>query len=237
MNLVTGTGAPSAMPSSRTPTSGSSASPATLRRVATSPATPPAGSSVSAWSSAARTGSSSWPMPISTWRPTGSSGRRSGRPASAALQPAASSSTGRSSLRSSTASPRGPGPSASVTASSRRPTSARSSTPPPARRSRDISRWAVAIPSSSSAVRDDRATARAWLLPRADDLHRRPPDGPPRPGGDLRATPVGHPGRRLCGGRDGPQPDTLRPLVEHLHAATRTRPSGRCATSRPGSST
>ena len=30
------------------------------------------------------------------------------------------------------------------------------------------------------------------------------------------------------------QPDPLRPVVEHLHARRRTRPSGRCATSRPG---
>ena len=42
-------------------------------------------------------------------------------------------------------------------------------------------------------------------------------DGPHRPGGDLRAGPVGHPGRRLRRGDARAQPDTLRPLVEHLH--------------------
>ena len=42
-------------------------------------------------------------------------------------------------------------------------------------------------------------------------------DGPHRPGGDLRAGPVGHPRRRLRRGDARAQPDPLRPLVEHLH--------------------
>ena len=53
-------------------------------REARSPSWPRGASSGSASSSAARTGSSSWPTPTSTWRSTASSGRPSGRPASAA---------------------------------------------------------------------------------------------------------------------------------------------------------
>ena len=62
-------------------------------------------------------------------------------------------------------------------------------------------------------------------------------DGPDRPGGDLRAGPVGHPGRRLRRRDARAQPDPLRPVVEHLHPRRQPRPSGRCATSRPASST
>ena len=54
------------------------------------------------------------------------------------------------------------------------------------------------------------------LLP-ADDLLRRQADGPDRPGGDLRAGPVGHPGGRLRCCRGGAEPDALRPLFQHLH--------------------
>ena len=68
-----------------------------------------------------------------------------------------------------------------------------------------------------------RATARRSgqrPLLRADDLQRRAADGPHRPGGDLRAGPLGHPGRRLRRGDARAQPDPLRALVEHLHRAT-----------------
>ena len=126
--------------------------------------------------------------------------------------------------------------SASAPASTTRSTSGRSSTPARVDKVGALHRdRPSARASSSSAVRRrrDGDLAQRPLL-RADDLPRRRADGPDRPGGDLRAGPVGHPGRRLRGGDDGAQPDPLRPQLVDLHAATRTPPSGRCATSRPG---
>ena len=95
------------------------------------------------------------------------------------------------------AAPRAPG-------STRRPTSGRSSTPAPSTRSPRTSTSAAARASWS--LGGGRATvdgdlARRPLL-RADDLRRRRSDGPDRPGGDLRAGAVGHPGRRLRRGDD-----------------------------------
>ena len=55
---------------------------------------------------------------------------------------------------------------------------------------------ARASSSSAAAGATDGDLAARPLL-RADDLRRRRADGPDRPGGDLRAGPVGHPGRRL----------------------------------------
>ena len=66
----------------------------------------------------------------------------------------------------------------------------------------------------------DRRRPRARPLLRADDLRRRRADGPHRPGGDLRAGPLGHPGRRLRRGDARAQPDPLRPLVERSSRAT-----------------
>ncbi len=66
-----------------------------------------------------------------------------------------------------------------------------------------------------------RATAGALAgrhVLRADDLHRRGPDGPHRPGGDLRAGPFGHPGAGLRGRRHGRQRRALRPVRVDLHA-------------------
>ena len=64
----------------------------------------------------------------------------------------------------------------------------------------------------------DRRRPRVRQLLLADDLRRRQADGSGRAGGDLRARPVGHPGRRLRGRDDRAQPDPLRPVVVDLHA-------------------
>ena len=66
----------------------------------------------------------------------------------------------------------------------------------------------------------DRWRPGARPLLRADDLRRRRADGPHRPGGDLRAGPLGHPGRRLRRGDAGAQPDPLRAVVERSSPAT-----------------
>ena len=73
----------------------------------------PSAQAASASSSAARTRSWSWPTPTSTSPSTGSSGRRSGRPASAARPARGSSSRRPSPVRCSSASSRGRGRSAS----------------------------------------------------------------------------------------------------------------------------
>ena len=86
-------------------------------------------SSASRSSSVARTASSCSPTPTSTSPPTGSCGRPSGRPASAARPRRGSSSSGPSWSRSSSASRRGRASSGSAPGWTRRSTSARSSTP------------------------------------------------------------------------------------------------------------
>ena len=159
-----------------------------------------AAQAASASSSAARTGSSSWPTRTSTWRSTASSGRPSGPPASAARPARGSSSRRRSSSRCSSASR--PGRAALRLGSGLEPTT-------------DVGPLvnAGAVDKVGSLRRDrpargrardrrragDRRRARARPLLRADDLRRRQADGPDRPGGDLRAGPLGHPGARLPG--------------------------------------
>ena len=105
------------------------------------------------------------------------------------------------------AAPRGAGDGAAPRrrASTRRPTSGRSSTP---RRVDKVEgyidigrREGELVIGGARATGDGDLDARPLL--RADDLRRRQADGPDRPGGDLRAGPVGHPGRRLRRGDDG----------------------------------
>ena len=152
------------------------------------------------------------------------------RPASAARR-RCGSSTGRSWIRSWSGSRRGPGALRPASAASRRSTSAA--------RERTGAGYKVAAyidvgwaqtANSPSAPAGDRRRPRARSLLRADDLLRHPPDGSPRPGGDLRAGPVGRFRRRLSRGGHRPEPDsaTVCPLVE-LSPATPTRPSWRCA--------
>ena len=95
------------------------------RRASASRCRPAVGSSASRSSSAARTGSSSSPTPTSIWRRTGSCGRPSGRPASAARLRRGSSSNGPSSSHCSSGSRRGRGSCGSVRVSTRRSTSGR----------------------------------------------------------------------------------------------------------------
>ena len=108
----------------------SSRSPARRRRASRSPRRRASGSSACPWSSAARTASSSWPTPTSTSPRTGSCGRRSGRPASAARprRGSSSSSVVARAARSS-ASRRAPGRCAWDPGSTTASTSGRSSTP------------------------------------------------------------------------------------------------------------
>ena len=127
--------------------------------------------------------SSSWPTPTSTSRPTASSGRPSGRPASAA-RPRSRVIVERAVARAAARAPRGARPRRSASATGLDPTTdvgplinagAR-------RRSRATSTSAGARASSSSAAaRPPAADLAARPLLRADDLRRRPADGPDRP--------------------------------------------------------
>ena len=180
------------------------------------------GSSASRSSSAARTPWSCWPTRTSTSPTDGIlwSRLRHDRPALHGLLAGHRRARGR---RAAAPAARGAGEEAParVPASTRRPTSGRSSTPARSTRSIVHRRRAIARASSSlGGAPRDRRRPRARPLLRADDLQRRQADGPHRPGGDLRAGPVGHPGRRLRRGDAGAQPDPLRPVVEHLHRAT-----------------
>ena len=176
----------------------SSRSPAPRRPARTSPSARPGASSASRSSSVARTASSCWPTPTSTSPPTGSCGRPSARPASAARPRRGSSSSARSWSRSSSASRRAPGRSGSGPGSIRPSMSARSSTP--ARSTRSISYVEIGRGEAELVLGGGRATAGDlanghFFEPTIFAARRR--DGPDRPGGDLRAGPLDHPGRRL----------------------------------------
>ena len=152
-----------------------------------------------AWSSAARTASSSSPMPTSTSPPTGSCGRAFGTTGQrctacsrviverAVVEPLLERLEARArKLR------LGPGLDETtdvgplINAGRRRQGR---------RRYMGIGRAEGELVIGGG--RATRRRPRARPLLRADDLQRRPADGPDRPGGDLRAGPLGHPGRRL----------------------------------------
>ena len=198
VNLVTGAGGEVGDAIVENPDVRSSRSPARRPPGGTSPSRPAASSSGSASSSAARTRSSSSPTRTSTSRPTGSSGPRSGRPASAARPRAASSSSGRSSSRCSSDSsvaPRtlrlGSGLDESVDVG---PLINRGAVDKVAGYV-EIGRTEGELVIGGAAASDGDLANGHFFAPTI--FREVAPDGPDRPGGDLRAGPVDHPGRRL----------------------------------------
>ena len=82
-----------------------------------------------------------------------------------------------------------------------------------------------------------RRRPRRRALLRAHDRRPGRPDVAARPGGGLRAGPLGHPRAGLRRRGHGPQRRAATGSHRASTRATRTRPSGPCATSRPASST
>ena len=179
------------------------------------------------------------PTPTSTSRPTGSSGPRSGRPASAAPRARGSSSSGRSSSRCSSGSRRGRGRSASApgldadrgrrAAHQRRRggqgrgATSRSAGARASSCSAAAGPAAATSPTGTSSSRRSSPASGRWTGIGQEEIF----------GPVLSVIPVDDYGV----GDARAQPDALRPLVERLHARREHRRSGRCATSRPGSST
>ena len=172
-------------------------------------------------SSVARTASSCWPTPTSTsptdgilWSAFGTTGQR----CTAVLAGHRRASGRRAAARA----PRGARPDAAPRLGARRDGRRRAAHQ---RRRGRQGRGVHRSRARRGRARDrrragERRRPRARPLLRADDLRRRQADGPDRPGGDLRPGPVGHPGRRLRRGDDGPQPDPLRAVVERSSPAT-----------------